>query len=1108
MPHAKSFLYKNLDYLKTIESTHFTNREIEILSCLIHGRSASKIANLLSIAPKTVENHTHNIMAKIGCNSREGVLDFIERSGKIQLLRQYYANLLVYEIFEQKLKQVSQLNKKDPIRPLVVIGKNDNLRKLLFELLELHLKIIGIPLKIRKSRGENLTDFSFSLGENATLEFATLDLEDENNYYYAFFSILQNLIYLPQLEEIVLDFKKSYEKIASTQNQFQVVVNTQQNDNREANKAIWRRIAISVAFLILASGMALFFSPSHFLSPLSESFVRSTGTLPHQSTLLFRPELINQIEQAFRKGIHVIALVGIGGAGKTTLARQYASQSHEKVVWELNAETPESLLVSFEDLAYSLANTIEGKNNLTALQEIKDPHKRGKQITEFVKDRLKNNQNWLLVYDNVSTMENLKDHFPADSKTWGNGKVILTTQDSTIGNNHHVDDVIHIAELADDQKENIFISILHGSALPSPSELARIKAFLKNIPSFPLDVCVAAYYLKFGNISFDEYLNSLQQNYKDFEAMQHVILKDTGDYVKTRYSIIRLSLKKLIETHKDFNDLLLFISLLDSQKIPRELLNQYKSKHIVDNFIYHLSKYSLLCKKLIVTHPHTISFHRSVQRIILAYLMHTLPPEKKDTLLNSIARSLNSYMHTLIEEENYPKMQALLTHYDTLTSHQIYLSPSLQARFHSQLGTVFYLLGNYAKSKESLEMSLLSFDKQNPEDILFHTQALDYLGLVYKNFEDYEKAKNFLEANLMLQEKSRITNTASARTLSFLGSIYRYLGEYNKAKITLEKSLALYKQHETKDFAGLSRCLSYLGEIYRVLGDYKNAKLTLEESLKIFKKIPKNPLRHARVLGELGRVYRILGEYDNALKVLTESYKLYEKHLSSTHEDTAWAAILLASTYEDMGYFDKAKTLLEKSLAIYKKGAADHSIPVAWVSSHLANTLLQLGSYEEARILFQNSLDSYKHHLPEDNIEVNQISSLLASSFIKLGKLELAKSLLQKALKVYERSFGKDHFENAYLLLELGDIELQRGDFSKAEKYFRKAEFLFKTNNHPSIYLAFEHLADLYLRQGNQRPQENSAKTMSYLNLALGVAKKHFPADSQHVQRIQSKIGM
>ena len=100
----------------------------------------------------------------------------------------------------------------------------------------------------------------------------------------------------------------------------------------------------------------------------------------------------------------------------------------------------------------------------------------------------------------------------------GKGKIILTTRDSHIQNNSHINHVIEIGELDHNQKLDLFIKIMSQGNTQSVSSSLRqeIKEFLEEIPPYPLDVSVAAYYLKATNIPYKEYLERIHNNSKSF----------------------------------------------------------------------------------------------------------------------------------------------------------------------------------------------------------------------------------------------------------------------------------------------------------------------------------------------------------------------------------------------------------------------------------------------------------------------------------------------------------------------------------------------------------------------------------------------------------------
>jgi len=155
-----------------------------------------------------------------------------------------------------------------------------------------------------------------------------------------------------------------------------------------------------LAFFALICGLG-FTTYKYHDNKMQKDTIRSDLVIPTESVFLNRLELMAQIEDRFKgqSGIQTIALVGPGGSGKTTLARQYVHPQKANVLWEINAETHESLKGAFENLAEALAKTKEGKKIFRELQEIKDTLARENKIIQFVKEHLKIYSNWLLIFD-------------------------------------------------------------------------------------------------------------------------------------------------------------------------------------------------------------------------------------------------------------------------------------------------------------------------------------------------------------------------------------------------------------------------------------------------------------------------------------------------------------------------------------------------------------------------------------------------------------------------------------------------------------------------------------------------------------------------------------
>jgi len=67
----------------TSASHRVTAREVDILRAIARGQSMKETARALGISPKTVDNHTQNVYAKIGVKTRGGATLFAIEHGLV-----------------------------------------------------------------------------------------------------------------------------------------------------------------------------------------------------------------------------------------------------------------------------------------------------------------------------------------------------------------------------------------------------------------------------------------------------------------------------------------------------------------------------------------------------------------------------------------------------------------------------------------------------------------------------------------------------------------------------------------------------------------------------------------------------------------------------------------------------------------------------------------------------------------------------------------------------------------------------------------------------------------------------------------------------------------
>jgi len=1105
-------------YLTIVNGITFTRREVDVISCMLSGRSAKTTASFLSISPKTVENHIRNVMLKLSCKSQESIRDFIEKSGKFNQVKKYYSSLLIQANFELQLNKISVIVNKN--RPAcIIIYDNEQAEQVpLLSQLERHLNLTGVktameareryqstnnlidkvesrqvnyiiyslPAKfIEQSKIDNeIEDLSVTSLIEANskysdsiiillldrpisvdvpkelLDSSYIDLAEQRNYYFLVFETIKKLLPNVIIEKNISEFKLQCAMLYDS-SLFQAKID---KVFPGYNKIKRKFKLIQTYFLTnkkwyLSLAIILFFGlfGTKFLAleenkekrkdkykTGQEEFVHLGLILPKKSTFLDRDELIQEMDNKFREknAIQTIALVGMGGAGKTTLAQKYASLQNAQVICVINGETKESLKRSFEDLAKALSKTKEDENILRDLQYIKETQERDDKFLQFVKKRLKLNLNWILIFDNVEKIHDIQEYFPHDFTIWGQGKVILTTRDINIQNNKYVNHVVQLGKLNTAQKGKLFAKIINdgnrGSYISVQDE--EIRKILEEIPPFPLDVTIAASYIKSANMPYKRYLEDLSKHNKDFTVMQEDITKESGDYTKTRYGIITSSVEKLISSHKDFEELLLFMSLLNSQDIPRDLLDKYKGENVVDSFIYNLKKYSLIEMEngLSVLFPASLTFslHRSTQAIILIYLSEKLNLGKNHKFLEGISNHLKNYMFDAFDKQNFLQMNSLASHPETFLSHSDLLTEKVREAISVELASIYTYKtsDNFLKAIPLLERCLINLSKNNNKDYENLGKILNSLGLAYWNVGNYEKVKNLSEESLLIYNKYFPENYSGiGRALSLLGNAHRALGNYEKAENLLEQSLKVYEKEHVKNYHKIAGVLSFLGFSHYELANYEKSKDLLEESLMIYSKYyPENHYGISRALALLGNSYRKLKNYEEAKDVLEESVSTSTKIYNKNHYSVVWTLACLGNVYREIGNYKKAKDFIEHGITNF------------------------------------------------------------------------------------EKSFGENHIETARMLLDLGEVYLLEDHMETAENLMNRALKIFQQNKHPGSYMALEGLAELHLKKStkiiikkdSEHFQDFKAKAIAHLSEALKIAKIHFPEGSPHVSRIQSKINL
>jgi tetratricopeptide (TPR) repeat protein len=844
--------------------------------------------------------------------------------------------------------------------------------------------------------------------------------------------------------------------------------------------------------------------------------------IPKESVCLPRLSLMKEIDKALKTSqlIQTVALVGIGGSGKTTLARQYALRQNAEVIWEINAETSESLANSFENLAYALAETEKERKILKEIQDLKNLHEKKEKIILFVKIRLKNHSPWFLIYNNVEKFMDIQHYFPHLPSLWGEGKVLITTRNSHIQSNPQINHTIEVAALTLEEKIELFSKIMKegGKIYSELSPQEEIIKFIEQLPSFPLDISMAAHYLLATNISYSQYLTHLKNYNADFYLLHQEVIKEVSDYSTTRHRIIITSVKDLMDIHPGFRDLLLLISVLNSQNIPKKLLDLNKNDILADNFIYHLKKYSFLIDK--TTSPWkqgpSYSIHRSTQRIILSYLTKALDLENNYLYLKSIMETLEAYAIKTIDLHDLEEMKSLQSHLEKFLSHSQLLTPTVTGALQGQLASIYFKMGDYPTGKKLFEDSLINLSVDNIKNSKRIAPLMVTLSSLHWDLGEFETAKNHLEKaiqiykTLLPEKKGEL-----ARAIGYLGVINSELENFSQAEELLQTALKLYQTYNPEHHNGMAQTLAYLGIAYGARGKYDEGVKALKQSLKIYKTyLPQKYISYAWTLKSLGNIYVRKGNYREALAAFEKSLNMHEKYLPENPAEIAIIYANIGNINRALGNYKLAKLLLERSLDICNKYIPHNYIVLAQVLGRLAHVFKELGNYKEAKAYHEKSIMVCSKSLSNHAIKIARAKMHLGGILAKLGNFTEAYKALQASHQVFEKNYGKSHIEVAQLSSYFGQFYLLKGNLEEAETHLLQALEKFKQHDHTDAYIVMEDLGQLYLEKSkNAEIKGNSLEAynlkqhaINYLKEALEIVNNNLPDGNTISQKIRTKL--
>ncbi|WP_253860468.1 FxSxx-COOH system tetratricopeptide repeat protein [Microcystis aeruginosa] len=334
-----------------------------------------------------------------------------------------------------------------------------------------------------------------------------------------------------------------------------------------------------------------------------------------------------------------------------------------------------------------------------------------------------------------------------------------------------------------------------------------------------------------------------------------------------------------------------------------------------------------------------------------------------------------------------------------------------------------------------------------------------------------------------------------AQSLNNLAYLYDSQGRYTEAEPLYLEALDLRKRLLGDNHPDVATSLNNLAALYRSQGRYEEAEPLYLEALDLRKRLlGDNHPDVALSLNNLALLYESQGRYTEAEPLYLEALDLRKRLLGDNHPYVANSLNNLAHLYQSQGRYTEAEPLLVEALDLRKRLLGDNHPDVALSLNNLALLYYSQGRYTEAEPLYLEALDLRKQLLGDNHPDVAQSLNNLALLYYSQGRYTEAEPLHLEALDLYKRLLGDNHPHVATSLNNLAGLYDYQGRYTEAEPLYLEALDLRKRllgDNHPDVATSLNNLAGLYESQG--RYTEAEPLLLEAINIATQALGENHP---------------
>lgn len=341
----------------------------------------------------------------------------------------------------------------------------------------------------------------------------------------------------------------------------------------------------------------------------------------------------------------------------------------------------------------------------------------------------------------------------------------------------------------------------------------------------------------------------------------------------------------------------------------------------------------------------------------------------------------------------------------------------------------------------SFELLTQSNRKHNEEA----AKALNNLSLLYDSLGDFKLALQYSKTALRAKKKPlwflrSITAGPVATSYNSLATIYYHMSQYGKALQCAHKALVIQERFLGMEDIETVTSLSNLAVIYRETGNVKEAFRYGEKALsKKINAFGEDHISTAASFSNLSALYHDMGDLEQALRYAKKALEIEKKHWGEKHSSIAITFSNLSALYYEMGDYGQAVQYSQKSLEIRTELLGKDNVALSTSLCSLGTLYGELGDWELALQYTQQALcietAAFGEIHPKIVITLNNIAGI----YDDMGDFKQALQTYDRALHMAQTMFGSKHNLISVCLSNIGYLYEKAGDLKKAEEYYAQA---------------------------------------------------------------------